>query len=107
MGAECHKCGQPNHFARVCQSKTQRKPRPKVHGIVQDSSDEDEDNMFVVAIENDTDGKDWKAILKLNSHSTTFRLDTRAQCNIISKQTYDQISKRPMSKSKTKLEGTN
>ena len=103
MGAECHKCRQPNHFARVCRSKTQRKPRPKVHGIKQDSSDEDEGDMFVAVIENDTDAKDWKATVKLNGHSTTFKLDTGAQCNVISKQTYDQVSKHPLLKSKTKL----
>ena len=103
IGAECLKCGRRNHFARVCQSKTQGKPRPKVYGIEQDSSDDDGNDMFVSVIENDSDGKDWKVTVKLNSHSTTFKLDTGAQCNVISKQTYDQISQRPLLKSKTKL----
>ena len=28
---------------------------------------------------------------KLNAYSTTFKLDTGAQCNVISKQTYQQM----------------
>ena len=74
-----------------------------IYGIEQDSSDDDGNDMFVSVIENDSDGKDWKVTVKLNSHSTTFKLDTGAQCNVISKQTYDQISQRPLLKSKTKL----
>ena len=48
--------------------------RYKVHGIVQDSPDDDESDMFVAVIENDTDTKDWKATMKLNGHDTTFKL---------------------------------
>ena len=59
--------------------------------------------MFIAAIEKDTDAKDWKATVKLNGHPTTLKLDTGVQCNIISKRSYDQISKRPLLKSKTKL----
>ena len=103
MGAECLKCGRRNHFARVCRTKAQRKQRPKVHGIGQDSSDEDESGMFVAVIEKDMDTKDWKATVKLNGQPTTLKLDTGAQCNVISKRSYDLISRRPLLKSKTKL----
>ena len=103
IGAECLKCGRRNHFARVCRTKTQRKPRPKVHSIGQESSDKDESGMYVAIIEKDTDTKDWKATVKVNGHPITFKLDTGAQCNVISKHSYDQISKRPLLKSKTKL----
>ena len=102
MGAECLKCGRLNHFARACRSKVQKKEKPKVHGIEQDSdSPEDESDMYVSVIESDTN--DWKTTLKLNGHCTTFKLDTGAQCNVISKQTYDRISTRPLTKSKAKL----
>ena len=59
--------------------------------------------MYVATIENSTETKDWKATIKVNDRHTTFKLDTGAQCNVISKKTYDQISKRPLLKSKTKL----
>ena len=103
IGAECLKCGRRNHFARVCRSKTQAKAKPKVHGIEQDSSDEEESDMYVAVIENDTQAKDWTASMSLNGCHITFKLDTGAQCNVISKNTYDQISSRPLLKSKTKL----
>ena len=41
--------------------------------------------------------------MKLNSCRTTFKLDTGALCNVISKKTYNQISQRPLQKSRTKL----
>ena len=104
MGAECLKCGRLNHFARACRSKVQKKEKPKVHGIEQDSdSPEDESDMYVSVMESDTNEKDWKTTLKLNGHRTTFKLDTGAQCNVISKQTYDRISTRPLTKSKAKV----
>ena len=59
--------------------------------------------MFITVIESDTETKDWKASMRLNGYHTTFKLDTGAQRNVISKKTYDQISKRPLLKSKTKL----
>ena len=93
-----------NHFARVCQTKTQSKPIPKVHSVEENISDDDESDMYVATIENSTETKDWKATIKVNDRHTTFKLDTGAQlCNVISKKTYDQISKRPLLKSKTKL----
>ena len=57
--------------------------------------------MFVAVIEKDTDTKDWKATatMKLNGHPTTLKLDIGAQCNVISKCSYDQISRRPLQKS--------
>ena len=84
-------------------SVEQNKLRPKVHSVEENISDDDESDMYVATIENSTETKDWKATIKVNDRHTTFKLDTGAQCNVISKKTYDQISKRPLLKSKTKL----
>ena len=79
-----------------------QKHKPRVRSIEQDSSDEDESDMFVAVIESDAERKDWKATMRLNRYRTTFKLDTGAQRNI-SRKTYHQISKRPLLKYKTKL----
>ena len=67
MGAECLKCGLRNHFARVCRTKTQSKPRSKVHGVEENISDDDESDMYVATIENSTEAKDWKATISKRS----------------------------------------
>ena len=67
----------------------------KCMALKQDSSDEDEDDMFVATIEDDTDAKDWKAMEKLNGHSIIFKLDTRAQCNVISKHVEQDLNTVP------------
>ena len=102
LGAECHKCGRKNHFARACRSKPRRGGKPKIHSIEQESSDEDGD-MYIATIDDESDSKDWKVIFSLNKHHMTFKLDTGAHCNVISKKTYNQVSKRPLKRSRANL----
>ena len=49
-------------------------------------SGDDESDKFVAVIHNDTEVKDWKVSMKLNGYCTTFKLDSGAQCNVISKK---------------------
>ena len=107
IGAECHKCGLKNHFSRVCRTKhstNTRRPTPKrtIHNLEEESSDEDDANLYIHAVET-TETKSEDATLTLNDKSVTFRLDTGAECNVISKKTYDRISKRPPQRTRTKL----
>jgi hypothetical protein len=98
-GIECHKCGRKNHFAKMCWS-TSRKP---VHTVTHDNPSEDED-MFVATVQHEKSGpRDWHAILKINEKTVSFKIDTGAQCNVISKKTYNLISKMPLQKSHAKL----
>ena len=83
----CRKCGRRNHFAKVCQSKTQARP-PQVQELNQDESSEDD--MLIATVEG-KNKKDWNVIVKINTHNTRFKIDTGAQCNVISK-TYHQLS---------------
>ena len=55
--------------------------------------------MSIRAKQND----EWRATLILNDKSVSFKLDTGAECNVISKEVYDSISKQPPHRTGTKL----
>ena len=47
--------------------------------------------------------KDWQAPVKINDKKVLFRIDTGAQCNVMSKKTYNHVSKETLQKSQTRL----
>ena len=65
IGAECHKCGRRNHFARVCRSTPKRADKPRLHTIEQNSSDED-DGMYIAMINDDADTEEWEVNIRMN-----------------------------------------
>ena len=99
-GAECRKCGRKNHFAKVCRSKTSLS---SLNAIVQDDCDNPSKDMFIGMLLANSNSKDWKTTVLLNKRGTTFKLDTGAQCNVISKHKYDQISTKPLLPSHARL----
>ena len=99
IGAECRKCSHRNHFARVCRSGNQKIP-PRIQELDYESPSEDE--MIVATIEGTT-RKDWDATIIINSQHVTFKIDTGAQCNVMSSETYNYVSQQPLMKSNAKL----
>ena len=105
IGAQCHKCGLKNHFSRMCRTKANSKrtaPQQAIHHIDEGSSDEDTANLYVCTISNSKAKQDeeWRATLILNDRRVVFKLDTGAECNVISKEVYDSVSKQPLQKNK-------
>ena len=98
FGAECRKCGRKNHFAKMCCTKS----RP-LHGIHMDDNDESTDDMFIGALQKNNITKEWQITITLNNQRTKFKIDTGAQCNVISKQKYLTVCKTPLQKSMSKL----
>ena len=99
-GSQCYKCGRQN--AWVCRSGTQPL-RQKLHKIHEDQEASSEEELLITATENEAHRKDWSATLTINDHSVAFKIDTGAQCNVISYSTYSRISRQPLMKSHTKL----
>ena len=100
IGIECYKCGRRNHFARVCRTKVPR-GRPKLRELEYDSSSEND--MVVDTLSSETHKKDWHTTIKVNEHGVKFKIDTGAQCNVLSLETYRQVSQQPLKKSQAKL----
>jgi len=58
--------------------------------------------MLVATIENNQQ-KDWTVTVTINSQLMKFKINTGAQCNVISSKTYHSLSLEPLSKSKARL----
>ena len=89
--------GRKNHFAKVCHTKQQ-----PLHGIHVDHETSDMD-MFIGALQKACHTKEWQITISLNSQKTKLKIDTGAQCNVISKQKYLAVCKAPLLKSTAKL----
>lgn len=104
---KCDKCKVPGHFVKMCRSNT--KSRRKEHDVnnilVSDTSEsENSDSEFIIdaiTVSNADDEQNWFEVIKVNNLNVKFKLDSGAQCNVISKHVYKKIGV-PLSKSKTK-----
>ena len=70
--------------------------------IEQNSSDEN-DGMYIAMINDGADTEEWEVNVRMNEQRVTFKIDTGAQCNVISKETYDKVSRQPLTNSRAKL----
>jgi len=59
--------------------------------------------MVIGALQKGQSDKEWQITISINGQKTKFKIDTGAQCNVISKQKYIAVSQTPLQKSKAKL----
>lgn len=57
----------------------------------------------MVTVNKDNIAKDWRINLEIANKTVSVKLDTGAQCNVMSKPLYDTLTKKPLKKSKVKL----
>ncbi|PIK49233.1 hypothetical protein BSL78_13857 [Apostichopus japonicus] len=122
IGAKCNSCGKLNHFAVVCRnnqklaytqsnSKKQRSQSQKDIRVINQAtgSDTDSETEFFIGMtkvekaKGPKTDKNWEVQLSLNECLVNFTIDTGAECNVISKSIYEQITNEPPKKSKAKL----
>ncbi|CAB4004151.1 Transposon Ty3-I Gag-Pol [Paramuricea clavata] len=105
IGATCHKCKKPNHYSRMCRTRTNEKNvhSHEAEASTRNSDSESNDSFFIGAIHAQDENKEWTTSLKVNNTNVMFKIDTGAECNVISKKTYEELSKTLLEKSRTKL----
>lgn len=109
MGATCHKCEKPNHYSKMCKTRETKEKNVHSHEVevsTRNRSDsESDDSFFIGAIHDQVqdEDKEWTTSLKINSKDVKFKIDTGAECNVISKKTYEKLSKTRLEKSRVKL----
>lgn len=99
---KCGYCRKEGHFKECCY-----KLKKKVHDVEVQESDTDSD-YFIGAVENTSKSnkeKDWSVKVKINNQGLKLKLDTGADCNIISSKVLEslRISDTHLAKSKSKL----
>ena len=99
LGTECRKCGQRNHFAEVCCTKT---TQPLYNYSIQKETPDDDD-LFIGTLERAHQAKDWTVTILLNQQRTIFKIDTGTQCNVIPQWKYYQMCKDPLQPSSGNL----
>ena len=104
-GAQCHKCGKHNHFARVCRSQLPTPRHNRRVRVIEEESENEEDDLKIYAVTSKhSSEKDWNINVKVEDDKTIkFKIDTGAQCNIMSLETYNSISSQPLKRSGAKL----
>ena len=88
-----YNCGRKNHFSKVCRSRAPTKQRKKIHAVAQHDSSDSSDDLFIDMVQCGTyKTPDWKVKILINGQETSFKIDTGAQCNVLSMQKYNQLS---------------
>lgn len=77
-GNRCHKCGQPDYFARKC---TKAK---HVNAVDTCSSDSESEELFLgyICADINTVETEWSENIEINDRTVRFQLDTGAKCNV-------------------------
>lgn len=98
-GSSCFVCKGKNHYARCCPKK---KSKDKSASTVEF---DDEEEISLVNLRLDTIGDstdDWFQDLWINNKKLTLKLDTGAQCNVVSRETAIKLGFEKIQKSITK-----
>ena len=75
-GKNCNRCKKLHHFASMCKAK-------EINFI--DKTDEEQDQHFFIGTVKSDEAKqdDWCVNLKVNEHTTSFKIGRGAQCNVV------------------------
>jgi hypothetical protein len=84
---QCRRCGAHGHFS-LKRSTESRQPR--VNTVDDDEKDEEEYLLNCLKFANDEDG--WFEEVTIAGQAVVFKLDTDAQCNVLTKQVVDVLS---------------
>ena len=88
---------------KVCRSRSLTTQHRKVRSVAHDGSDPSDD-LFIGMVQcTTTITPDWKVPILVNHQRTSFKIDTGAQCNVISKSQYHQLSSLPLQQSQARL----
>ena len=86
-GQKCHKCQKFSHFARCCKTKT-------VSQVEADSQPQAQGAYFADSVGGGSENP-WRVTLGLCGRNVSFKIDTGADVNVVSKRTYDSFTRKP------------
>ena len=67
------------------------------------NADSESDDFFIGAINAQDENKEWTTSLKIDNKNVKFKIDTGAERNVISKKTYEELTKTRLEKSRVQL----
>ena len=75
-GKQCAKCCKPNHFEKICNSEENIASLEK----------------FVIHSLNDRQDSQWNVEHLINDYPITFKVDTGASCNVLSRHCFEKVN---------------
>jgi predicted aspartyl protease len=99
FGQTCNECGKPNHYTKMRRLK--KKKNKEIDGV--DSGSDTESEFEIETVQGTTGQKKWTVTLKVEKSSVKFKIDTGAECNIISKSVCDKLGIKKLQHPKAKL----
>ena len=95
-GKTCNKCKKLHHFANVCKAREVN--------VIDNTAEEPDQHFFIGTLNSsETKQEDWKVNLKINEHPALFKMDTGAQCNVVSERFCKVAGVKYNNKTKAKL----
>jgi predicted aspartyl protease len=85
----------------VYRGSLKNKKNKNIHGVDSDSDTESE--FQIETVQSTTGRKKWSVKLKVEKSSVKFKIDTGAECNIISNSVCDKLGIKKLQHSKAKL----
>jgi hypothetical protein len=113
---KCNCCGKLNHFARCCRNykkseqnkttdnnkgKSKKKYKSDTVDCEDSSTDEEVSNLHIGSLISGSESSDWYEEICINGEPIQFKLDTGAQCNVVSFKIVEKLNIK-LSKSKTR-----
>ena len=86
-GATCHKCNLRNHYARCCLKSRSSIEERRVRHVEVEANEENEllEGLYIEEIQGSTcTRRSIQSDLLVNNTPVTFKLDTGAECNVLS-----------------------
>ncbi|XP_064465332.1 uncharacterized protein K02A2.6-like, partial [Ornithodoros turicata] len=98
---ECKSCGKLNHFVSVCRSKGQRKKyrgKPKAKQVLEVEREEDTYFFQMLSVNNVASSDLWSAEVTIEDVKLNRRVDTGANCSVISAGQLSKVTDKKTSK---------
>ena len=90
FGKTCSSCKKQNHFAKMCRSQRAKKT---VQFLGTENDDTANASLFIDAVNSNEKSGFCDVNLIINKNFTTFKIDTGAQTNVMTKSKFDELQK--------------
>ena len=94
FGKTCDYCQKKGHFLSVCRKRMRDFGGKTVHAVAESEGSDDEADLLAFSVE--SSGKypsqnDWHVSLKIADSNVNFKIDSGADCNVISQSVFDRL----------------
>lgn len=94
FGKTCDYCQKKDHVANVCRKRLRDFGGKTVHAVVESECSDNEADLLTFSVESsaeDPSKDEWHVSLKIVNTNVNFKIDSGADCNVISKSLFDRL----------------